>query len=448
MAPQKLTSASVRYKSRPAARVPFRDDTSLLALRYEQTVQAQPPIHMIPIPPRNPARASRPASLVSLNAAAAAIVVTPPLIAPPQDQHPALRDRQNSSPTTDDWKRDSGAPTMTTSTSTIYEEDAEYETMLYRSKLGVSELEHVPQPGPETVAPPHLSQGTGLVTFHSQDAAADDVNSRRAQSAELPAHAYFESPRPAPIPSFPAAHSPLAMGPPSPVSPTNTEPYRESRKVARASITRAAAAAQPNKLKKKTSHVVGVGSARSFNSLELPRAPPQIPRSGVGSIGDPCQMEPAGQSDSFEFTPITTNIPTDRLIDDELLVHLTFSQRGSVMFGGKRAIRKSLSARPSYGHLMDQHRHDHVASPAVASDDAPATATRTTAVAKPTERSKPPQPQATKAVQIPEICVLPVDIAMESQKKQFPPTLKRQSFSCSPYYQNGGRYGFVVATTR
>ncbi|KAK6845133.1 TBC domain-containing protein [Apiospora arundinis] len=55
MAPQKYSS--VRYKSRPTALVPFRDDTSLIALRYDQTVQAEPPI---PIPPpRSPLRNNR-----------------------------------------------------------------------------------------------------------------------------------------------------------------------------------------------------------------------------------------------------------------------------------------------------------------------------------------------------------------------------------------------------
>lgn len=462
MAPQKFVSASVRYKTRPAARVPFRDDTSLLAFRYEQTVQAQPPILMIPIPPRNPARASRPVSIASLSAAAAAaaatasaVVVSPPLIAPPQEQHPALRTRENPSSTSDDWKRDSGlAPTTTTSSSTIYEEDADYPTTLY-SKLGVYDAdvvadtealpasEQVTEPRPATVAPLFFADGKSFATPHSQDVVAGDANSRRAQSAELPPHAFFESPRAAPIPSSPITRSSSSTDPSTPVS-MSTDQFRSSRKLVRTSSNRTGM--HSNKLKKKA-NVAGAGSTRSFKSLELPRSPPNVPGLDIGSMEDPCPIEP-GKSDSSELTLITTTIPTDRLIEDDFLNQLTFSKRGSVMFGGKRALKKSKIL--DLGHpQMDQEGH-HVASlDAGATPILPTTAVATThvATAETTDKSPPSRPQTSKTMQMPSIRVLPVDVERESQKRQISPVLKRQSIP-SANYPHTSRFGFVVAATR
>lgn len=57
-----------------------------------------------------------------------------------------------------------------------------------------------------------------------------------------------------------------------------------------------------------------------------------------------------------EFSPITTPIPTDSLMDAEFLDQLSFSKRGSVMFGGKKAVngqaRQNLGRRqPSFSML-------------------------------------------------------------------------------------------------
>lgn len=38
------------------------------------------------------------------------------------------------------------------------------------------------------------------------------------------------------------------------------------------------------------------------------------------------------------FVPITTDIPTDEFLDEEFLRSLSFSKRGSVMLGGKKAV--------------------------------------------------------------------------------------------------------------
>ncbi|KAK7977578.1 TBC domain-containing protein [Apiospora saccharicola] len=140
MAPQKYSS--VRYKSRPAALVPFRDDTSLIALRYDQTVQAEPPI---PIPPpRSPLRnrstiaiagapATRPSFTVSSSlssnhtvAAAPPPTRTPPQPPQPNETHPALRTITTPCTLAQDLQRHSGR-TASSHSPTVHEESEEEE---------------------------------------------------------------------------------------------------------------------------------------------------------------------------------------------------------------------------------------------------------------------------------------------------------------------------------
>ncbi|KAN0090369.1 RabGAP/TBC [Hyaloscypha variabilis] len=47
---------------------------------------------------------------------------------------------------------------------------------------------------------------------------------------------------------------------------------------------------------------------------------------------------PTSKSTPEEFTPISTPIPTESLIDEEFLQSLSFSKRGSMMLGGKKAV--------------------------------------------------------------------------------------------------------------
>ncbi|KAM3507482.1 hypothetical protein MY10362_001741 [Beauveria mimosiformis] len=143
--------SSARSGSRPAVvRKPtFRDDSSLVGFRYDKTVAAEPPIHITPTPRPattvTPASArSRPSPLqrspssstttsssgyscaasisavslagtaaTSIHGASGVIVVAPPpprlnlpVVAPPTEQHPALRSPRQ--PLLDEWKRDSG----------------------------------------------------------------------------------------------------------------------------------------------------------------------------------------------------------------------------------------------------------------------------------------------------------------------------------------------------
>ncbi|KAM0426976.1 hypothetical protein ACHAPT_007874 [Fusarium lateritium] len=131
MLPPKFGNA--RYPTE--RRTSLRYDASLVALRYEKTVPAEPPI---PIISRNPARPSRRPSSSSASSHSSyhssyhrPVVVPPPgSIAPPTEEHPALRGTASSSPsprtspisTSEEWKRDSGVA-RANSTSTIREEE-------------------------------------------------------------------------------------------------------------------------------------------------------------------------------------------------------------------------------------------------------------------------------------------------------------------------------------
>ncbi|KAF4461638.1 hypothetical protein FALBO_11558 [Fusarium albosuccineum] len=131
MLPPKFGSA--RHKNNPTERrASLRYDASLVALRYEKTVPAEPPI---PIVSRNPARPSRRPSSSSASSHSShhrTVVVPPPgSVAPPTEEHPALRGSASSSPSprtspvlVEEWKRDSGVA-RANSTSTIHEEEGE-----------------------------------------------------------------------------------------------------------------------------------------------------------------------------------------------------------------------------------------------------------------------------------------------------------------------------------
>ncbi|KAI3341515.1 rab-GTPase-TBC domain-containing protein [Ustulina deusta] len=82
-----------KHKQHATLAAPFRDDTRLIALRYDQTVALEPPIPLPP--PRSPLRPPPRASSFNLTRPAAVtnspVVVPPPRPPPPTEQHPALR---------------------------------------------------------------------------------------------------------------------------------------------------------------------------------------------------------------------------------------------------------------------------------------------------------------------------------------------------------------------
>ena len=318
-------------KSRPGARVPvpFRDDTSLVAFRYEQTVQAEPPTFIIPIPPRNPARHGRPYSGLSSS----------PVVVVPREQHPALRPRCFDA-IDEEWKRDSGlAPT---SSSVTVHDDLE-DPFIY-DKLVLAD------------APP------STYTADESLFSASDCPSR-CETPDLPPE---------------AARAPSPSDEARPASPSSFA--KEAGRILARSLSFRSESSSRRRLRKKSS---------------ADRVPPSGPPSPQPKMAEPENGAARATSDADQdFTPIDTTIPTESLIDDDDLTSLTFSKRGSLMFGGKRAFPLVPSAA---------ERAPDATAAAEDATDATATA-----------RDAPEPPSQTLSV--PSIRVTALDVERESEK--------------------------------
>jgi len=340
MTPQR--SNSFRSKGGPAARIgPFRDDTGLIAFRYEQTKQAKPPIPLPP--PRNPLRSFRPSSNVTSDSAP--IVISSPLIAPPQEEHPLFRSRLTRST---EWKRDSGAPT---SSSVTFQGDAE-EEYVYQ-KLG-----DVSYP----VKPLHAVNETFEKPLRVVP---------RVSPSTLPP--LYTSPRRAPTPpELPAipSRTEFILLPGldfTGTSPTDAKP--ESRMFGK-SLSLSSSSGPPKRLRKKNISVSTVDASskppvspsaassilHTWGSLRGPKSPKSPTNAGAppphphqtnnnpDASSRGCSISSAFQQSDKAFMPLTTEIPRDDLLSEDLFQKLEFSKRGSLMFGGKRSL---LGSSPS-----------------------------------------------------------------------------------------------------
>ncbi|KAL2257426.1 hypothetical protein VTK26DRAFT_186 [Humicola hyalothermophila] len=399
--------AAARHKGRPTARLaPFRDDNALVALRYEQTKQAEPPIPLPP--PRDPRRVSRVAStrtsttVSSTGTRLSPIVVNPPLVPPPQEEHPLFRS-QPSSPRsqTDEAKRDSGLAPTASSSATLREECAEdpvYQKLLDdiadASPASYSNDEK-PQPSPLSILVPH-----------------------RATAA--------------------AAESVVAASPTSP--PTAPPRPSLSKRLSRNfSIGRGRS---KKRLRKKMlgadradAREVPPETGRGLSRPQSPKTPkrpphPAGPAEEQGPNPNPgLGIDVDASADNKSFAPINTHIPDDSLWDD--LGSLSFSKRGSIMFGGKSNPFKSLitpSSSPSPGQVEsdagppDDHRPLSASSPhQVPSAPAPTAqpteihdgrAARTSTTAAPKARAA----MHADSPSVPSIRVSSIDVERESQK--------------------------------
>lgn len=383
MAPTK--SASLRYKSRPMRRASFRDDTHLVGLRYEKTVAAEPPI---PMAPRSPLRAARPgsSSCSSLNGP---VVVSPPrpVVAPPTEDHPALRTSIPPRTTAADaWKRDSGhAPTS--AATTIYEEECEDE-LTTRKGVDLAVIAPVSPTTPQFVgSPPSVVEDVASV--------CSQVVSDQVLAAQQP-------------------KTPARMPPRSPVasvdSRARTLPEHDREK-------------PPSKLAKSfslRSISMSVLGRRSFSAEDAPAStiagalvPPLL--WGPSASQEPPEHRPRASSPFRKhhsqspnhsvstspnnktvapFIPLAVSIPTDSLLDDDFLTGLSFSKRGSIMFGGQRALGTDADMET----LPTAHAPDH-------RRNAPGDADEPT----------PPKPTGA-SLPLPDIRVLEADREEESQK--------------------------------
>ncbi|KAI1846491.1 hypothetical protein JX265_004986 [Neoarthrinium moseri] len=348
MLPQR--HASVRYKSRPGTLIPFRDDSSLVGLRYDQTTQAEPPI---PIPPRSPLRAlsrhasTRPVSYIS-SSTTAPVVIAPPRPAPPAEQHPALRTvLQSTAPRTkpDDPKRDSGlAPTASSRSGTFYEESEDEDPFQYE-KFPITRRLVIP----EFVVPPlriRPSSPTSIYSENGQGGSLGGTNDNSSQSS-------------IPLPS-PGLSEVNTVSPTSPTTPPPSFPDKLPEKTFSSSIfsrpfsLRAASSSMRSstrRLKKRYQPPAMVEDPRDGTPAESPnraKTPPAIASKAnypplAEPNGAPLHHHDFSAPSPVEESPALTTAPAPGAADDfsEFVESISFSKRGSIMLGGKRPSKEA-----------------------------------------------------------------------------------------------------------
>lgn len=406
--------------SRPAStsrrRPSFRDDLSLVAIRYEKMSQGEAPISVTSV---SSFRSSRPQSSASSStfsySPGSPIVVVPPIgsIPPPAEEHPALRQSPVFPRTAavDDWKRDSGhgGVASSSSTPTIDEEDCEHD---FPSTKPVSpvvsqttqeefcaqvQVQAQHQHQQEKEAPAQLDK-------HSSDSAATISNQLRptspATAASADAHADTDvvTPWPSPTPF-------LSRRPTTPTSPasatTESRPQssspRKSTSINRKKLVKTFSLRSVSTLLGRTDKaqvpiampehdrsqgpgsdsgasgtgmvsdqgqiqqplVRGSGSPEPTDSAQNGRQPPPQTRKPSGAVSSlwkrgrlstqsqsqsQSQREIDSDDETRPFTPLSISIPTDGLLDDDFMTGLSFSNRGSVMFRGRRALKLESAA--------------------------------------------------------------------------------------------------------
>ncbi|KAL2015967.1 hypothetical protein VTK56DRAFT_4480 [Thermocarpiscus australiensis] len=406
MAPQKF--ASVRHGARPTIRLaPFRDDTGLVALRYEHTKQAEPPIPLPP--PRNPRRLTRAASTTTTATSirASPIIINPPPVPPPQEEHPLFRTRPRSQVSSsrsqsDEWKRDSGhAPTS--SSATLREECAG--DPLYQKIL--DDIADTP------------SVYSGDEQAPDQSPTTDDQCAPSPVTVSIPQHAGEDGT---------VASSPSQAA--QPVSPTR--PTSLSRKLSGSFASgpdgskrlrkrmlgndRAASASQGDEGQ---GQVQGTPPATVRGSLASPKSP-KSPRLHPQSTG-PSSANPDREQDlscsptAKTFSPINTFIPEGGLWDD--LGNLSFSKRGSIiMFGRKKSKASMMSSSDEMASSKEQAASASKSLP-ITTDNATAPESSARNVGN-ADAAAEKSRAATHAdsPSVPSIRVSSIDIERESQK--------------------------------
>ncbi|KAL7956261.1 putative TBC domain protein [Trichoderma compactum] len=345
-----------------------RSADNIIGLRYEKTVQAEPPI---PLPPRNASRntirtlsirssASSPSpSLYSVALSSPSlVVVTPPQlsllpITPPTEQHPALRTPVRQAKLAhESWKRDSGLAPTPTSATTIYEEDCEEEEAKQEAKQLAdaqdsagdkpTKVGEVPRHRvPQVQAQHGTAVGPVAAGWQCSTSTSETRFHQPAASASFPC---FEKPNTAVAPS---RAQPLPPSPPrsslSPVSPKRQSILKRLSVCSSASAKGklalqalaidegSAAANAPMQPLMRGSQQASTHKQPQRSTAEqspLPLLQIQTLSRDTASPGDDV---------NDRFAPLGISIPTHSLLEDDFMATLSFSNRGSIMFGGRRA---------------------------------------------------------------------------------------------------------------
>lgn len=431
-------------RARSGSRSRRSADSNPIGIRYEKTVQAEPPI---PLPPRNTSRntirtlsirstASSPSPSVyalSLYSPSLVVVAPPPLslpsIPPPTEQHPALRTPVRQAKLNHDtWKRDSGHAPTPTSAATIYEEDCEEDEDEDADDDSTGDKRPAPWPtnadapaDADAVRPQSVSQsqhGTavGLAPAGWQTAKSETLFGLPAASASFPA-----------LPKLNTAVAANRSQPRSqPLSPNHPSPSPASSK--RHSILKRLSGYSSASAKGKLALAVDEGSAAAnapMQPLMRGEQPPpasthkQPQRSSPGTAQTSAlQASPASppaddddddnNNNDARFAPLgLVAIPTDSLLEDDFMATLSFSNRGSIMLGGRRAAALGLDGTNEPGDVDVPSTPTHARSSSTSVDRLDsynATA------------SNPRPAPAPSPLPAPDIRILTSDIEKESQK--------------------------------
>ncbi|KAI4870753.1 TBC domain-containing protein [Hypoxylon rubiginosum] len=323
--PPPLRSPSSRYRSRSSSIVSFGSDSKLVGLRYDQTVQAEPPI---PIPPPRSSRRPPPRP-ISCNTARSPVVVPPPRPAPPTEQHPALRTISSPQSFEEVRKRDSAHGATTPTSSWTIHEDSETDD---EDPFTYENIQKFPEVRPlqlrtRSVSPSLYSYAhkEEVYSQHEERDRASESNSRG---------------------SAPSISPDLSDGGTvSPTSPT-TPPSNFSKRFARSFSLRSnsskSSGSKMKRLRKKSPSdgapcadpgygypLIGQDGA----ALKSPNSPPS------GRLS-PAQAHAPG-SDPHGSPIILTSIPTESLLEDDFMTQLSFSKRGSIVFRTKHTRKSS-----------------------------------------------------------------------------------------------------------
>lgn len=473
MAPQRFAS----LRSRPAHHraktdagpqqhipVAFLDSTTLIALPYEKTLQAQPPI-LLP-PPRNPLRTKKrsasclPPTTTNITSPAAIATTTttnsdnnnnnnnssdtvPPRI-PARDRHPALQTQDQSSQikhsnpsnhspasstTYADWRRDSASGTPSSAEATLHEgtEDADAnadadgkgtDSRNYECFLDLDDTDtpsdYYSTAGPKPTHPSHPAlPASTYACFNPHDVPRYSNQSRWSLSdSDL---SEIATPRTRDTTrrlvrglSFKLAPNMKRLRKKSVI-----EHERERQGVA------APTSPQSPRFPRYSGQSQASPAPHSFSSLNEPDSPDttrqetcqddaQSPVPSTDASPRPLSKESRDQTQTSQsdFHPINTDIPRGGFLDD--LDSINFSRRGSIYFGGTRAISAASTALSSSTMAKPQNR----VAPAALSTSSVNASTESKA---PTHQLVTPT-EATRKLSLPNIRVMSVDTERESQK--------------------------------
>ncbi|KAK5660736.1 hypothetical protein OQA88_12102 [Cercophora sp. LCS_1] len=395
---------------KPRQLASFRDDSALIAFRYEQTVQAEPPIPLPP--PRNPLRTT---ARLSTTGTVVPITIIPPPVAPPKEEHPFFRSQSSPPLRTDEWKRDSGLAPSSPS-ATLREEELE-DDFVYQKILD------------DIADAPSVYSGDEQSPSDAPSPILDNTNA-------APAPLKLSAVTVTVLPVSPTSTVELPREPlPSP-TPTRASSISKRLSLVKTFSIRSVG---NKRLRKKTLSVENFdlvkemeqvtfsdadATASRIQQLSPSNPPPRVARPAPAKEDETARQSQAVDSD---FIPITTSIPEDGLWDD--FGNLSFSKRGSLMFGGKTDPFALMMAKPGDDRAPPS---SDVAESAPAPDPAlvaPHAATDAAAAGPRSEpavaatpsgdaatEEKPPAPTLEEESSLPSIRVVSIDVERESQK--------------------------------